>query len=311
MTLKLSHLRNVVAAAELGSLRAAARLLDVSQPAISRSIREVEQDLGVALFERGPAGSRLTAAGEVFLRRAQLVQAELRRAREEIAQLSGDMTGSVSVGMSAAATFAILPAALRLFRRSWPNAVISVTECVFQGAEPRMARGQLDFYCGPYAPPPAAGQFRSEKLYDQVRLIYCRRGHPLAGPRTLEELEGAHWLKQNLSDKASEIDFHEVFEDMGLPPPHIAMQTSSATTTLAALANSDLLAFLPPSLMSGPIASEVFDVVRIDPPLRAPSIYLVTRTDLPLTPLAEHLYQMMRRAGVYHAARAAATDETA
>lgn len=66
MPIKLTHLRDVVAAAELGSLRAASRHLGIAQPAISRSIREIENELGATLFQRHQQGIRLTAVGEAF-----------------------------------------------------------------------------------------------------------------------------------------------------------------------------------------------------------------------------------------------------
>lgn len=67
--MKLHHLRNVVAVVERGSLRAGARHLGLAQPAVSRSIKELEQELGLVLFERNKFGMTLTRAGEVFVRR--------------------------------------------------------------------------------------------------------------------------------------------------------------------------------------------------------------------------------------------------
>ena len=77
--MKLHHLRNVVAVVERGSLRAGARHLGLAQPAVSRSIKELEQELGLVLFERNKFGMTLTRAGEVFVRRAKGIQAELAR----------------------------------------------------------------------------------------------------------------------------------------------------------------------------------------------------------------------------------------
>jgi LysR family transcriptional regulator of abg operon len=91
--MKLSQLRDVVAVSETGSLRAAGRHLGIAQPAITRSIREIEHELGVTLFERHAKGVRLTDIGRAFVRRAESVQSELRRAEEEIAQLKGRLTG--------------------------------------------------------------------------------------------------------------------------------------------------------------------------------------------------------------------------
>ena len=90
----LNQLRNVVAIAERGSLRSAARFLGVTQPAITRSIRELEHELGVTLFERHASGMALTAMGQVLVRRATSIQSEVGRVHSELAQLKGNQVGS-------------------------------------------------------------------------------------------------------------------------------------------------------------------------------------------------------------------------
>jgi LysR family transcriptional regulator of abg operon len=104
--MKLSQIRDVVAIAESGSLRAAAQHLGLAQPALTRSIRELEHELGAALFERRARGMVLTAAGDVFLQRARAVQAELQRSRDEIDQLKGLTRGQVVIGLSMASNIA-------------------------------------------------------------------------------------------------------------------------------------------------------------------------------------------------------------
>ena len=84
--MKLSHMRDVVAVAQCGSLRSAARYMGVPQPNISRSIRELEHELGVVLFERRVSGMVPTPMGLAFLRRATGIQMEMERTRAEIEQ---------------------------------------------------------------------------------------------------------------------------------------------------------------------------------------------------------------------------------
>ena len=93
----LNQLRNVVAIAERGSLRSAARFLGVTQPAITRSIRELEHELGVTLFERHASGMALTAMGQVLVRRATSIQSEVGRVHSELAQLKGNQVGSIAL----------------------------------------------------------------------------------------------------------------------------------------------------------------------------------------------------------------------
>lgn len=119
--MKLNHIRDVIAVAERGSLRSAARHLGIAQPAITRSIRELEHELDATLFVRHVNGVALTPMGEAFLRRATAIQLELERTKDEIQQLMGVKTGIVAVGLSTAAHIALLPRVLKPFGKSVPK----------------------------------------------------------------------------------------------------------------------------------------------------------------------------------------------
>lgn len=296
--MKLTHIRDVIAAAKYGSLRAAARHLGIAQPSITRSIRSIEQILGAPLFERHQQGIRLTAAGQVFVRRAQTVQTELRRATEEIEQLQGAGTGEVSIAMSAISTFALMPQAVRSFRQKYPQAILKISESFFQAVSTQILDGHLDFYVGPYGEDTRMSRFVVEHLFDNERVVIARAGHRLAGVRTLVDLAGAEWVKQALPDRSSDGDFERKFAEMNLPRPKVVMHTTSSTATLLAVANSDLLTSVPKQMLGDPISTRLFDVLRLRERLEAAPICMVRRGDMTLTPLAEYLSDMIRRAAM-------------
>src|SRR5262249_38064750 len=101
--MKLTQLRHATAITERGSLRAAARHLGVAQPAFSRSIAELERELGAPLFERRAKGMVATSLGKAFVQRAAAILNDVRRAQDEFEQLRGNAVGSVSIGLSIAA----------------------------------------------------------------------------------------------------------------------------------------------------------------------------------------------------------------
>lgn len=294
--MKLSHLYHVIATAEFSSLRAASRHLGIAQPAMSRSIHEIERELGVALFERTKQGVVLTPSGEVFLRRAQTVEAELRRAKEELRQMHGDMSGKVSVAMSALSTFALMPSAIHDFRAQFPNSVLKVVESFFQPVEARIIDGEIDFFVGPYQAEAAQSRFQVEKLFDNNRVVIARKGHPLAEQRSLRGLTEAHWVKQTVFERASEADFELPFEQERLPLPKVVMHTNATIATLLAVSNSDLLTIVPERMLSPPISADLFSIIPVKEPLPAAPICLVKRHGVPLTPLAEYFCDMVRRA---------------
>lgn len=294
--MKLSQLNHFIAAAERGSLRAAARDLKASQPAISRTIREIEHEVGAPLFERHQKGVALTASGVAFLRRALAVREEMRRAQEEIDQIKGEMTGEVAVAMTAVAAFTLLPRALPAFHRRYPDARAKVTTGFFPGAESALHSGQLDFYVGPLRDRSAMAKFSVEKLFDHRWVVVGRKGHPLAACRSLAELGGARWAKVALTESAYEADIARPFIERGLSAPQVVLQCSSAVTNLMAVATSDLLTIVPRQLLNTPVSSDKFSVFDLAEPLDGAPIYAVRRADMPLTPLAEYFFDMIRRA---------------
>lgn len=300
LRVKLTHLRDVLAVAEQGSIRAAGRQLGTTQPAITRSIRELEHELGVTLFERHAKGIRLTEMGQVFVRRAAAVQQEVRRASEEIAQLKGGGTGEVSIALSTATIMSILPRAMAEFRRRFPDAVLKVHESFFQPIEKDLLSGRIDLYVGPLDQAKGAPQFAVEPLFENHRQIVARKDHPLAGARTLGELTGARWVRPTLSSHIIEGDFEEMFVQAGLPRPNIVVNARSALITMLAVAYSDLLTVVPRQWADLPLLNGVIEPLAL-PPLAAAPIAIVRRHDLPLTPIAEYLCDMIRRVGLQYA----------
>ena len=298
--MKLNQIRDIIATADTGSLRAAARLLGVTQPAITRSIRELEQELGVPLFERHQFGMQPTAMGQVMLKRARAVQEELRRAKEEIEQLQGEMTGDVRVAISTISTFALMPQAVRAFRAAHPRTVLKFIESFYQPIEGLLINGQIDFFVGPFADPGRGSRVTAETLFRNQRIVIGRKGHPLARATSIRQLGKAEWVKQALHDRESEGDFERPFSENGLPAPMVVMHTTSATATLLAVANSDLLTSVPRQMLTAPISSDLFDVLPVREDLATAPICLVRRVDLSLTPLAEFLFDMFRRAGLQY-----------
>lgn len=294
--MKLSHLRDVIAVAEHGSLRAAGRRTGVTQPSITRSIREVEQELGAVLFERHTRGVRLTEIGRAFVRRANVIQSELRRAREEVDQLKGRNTGEVSVSLSTASSLSLMPSALISFRKRFPNAVLKISESFFQAIEHDILSGAVDFYVGPIDIAAASQQFTVEKLFDNRRLVLARKGHPLAAARLLSDLTESEWVRPVLSGSSTEVDFDLLFEKQGYIPPKVALHARSAMVTLLVILNSDLLTILPEQWLDFPLLSNLITPLPLVEPLPGVAICIVRRRDMPLTPLAEAFCDLMRRA---------------
>jgi LysR family transcriptional regulator of abg operon len=297
--MKLNQLRDVLAVAERGSLRAAARELGVAQPALTRSIQELERELGVPLFERQPKGVVVTAMGKLFIRRANVVWSELRRAQQEIDQLKGHLHGQVSVGLSTVAHVALLPYALTAFRARYPDVHLDITEGLFPTIEASLRTGLMDCYVGPSPRNSPGPELVVEKLFDNTRVILGRKGHPLAKARSLSDLAGAEWLATSVTHKTDE-ELAPMFAQLGFPAPRIVVQSHSALTLIVALAYSDLLTVLPIQLAEFALTRDALQKIDVVEVLPAPPICIVRRAGLPLTPAAEFFCDMMRRASLHY-----------
>lgn len=292
--MKLNAVRDFLAVAERGSLRAASRHLGVPQPTITRSIQELEKELGVALFERTSRGVQLTVMGQSFQRRANAVRSELQRAKDEIDQFRGQMHGSFTVALSSVPHLALLPNVLKPFRARFAGVKLHILDAVLPAIEAPLKDGAIDVYIGPMLGEVPSG-LRSEKLFDNTRIILGRRGHPKAKARSLSELVNEEWITTSITAKADE-ELGPLFRQHGLPPPKLVMHAGSSLTFLVSMAYSDLLMMLPVQWVQFPLWRDVLQQIRVREPLIAPPICIVQREGLPLTPAAEYFCDLVRRA---------------
>ena len=292
--MKLNQMRDMVAIAERGSLRAAARHLDLAQPALTRSIGALERELGVTLFERQARGMVLTSAGKLFHRRASAVINEVRRAREDFEQTEGDMRGAITIGLSIMPHMGMLPEALPVFRRRYPLVRLKIIEGLYPAMEAGLQDGSIDFYLGASPKGEPADGLIAQLLFRNTRTVIGRKGHPLAGAKSIRDLAKAEWATTTL-DFNAETDLNELFAKHKLPAPHIVLQAQSALSVIVALSSCNLLAILPAQWNEFPLTRNVLQVINIKEKLPAPDIVMIRRPDLPLTPAADHFCDLMKR----------------
>ena len=284
--MKLTQLRDVAAIAEYGSLRAAARHLGLAQPALTRSVHELEHELGAALFERRARGVVPTAAGEAFVRRARAILADVGRARDEVAQSLGAGGGSVVVGLSVAAHLAMLPRALGRFRARYPDTRLHLVEGFYPALEGELKDGEMDFWVGPEPERAPSADLVVERLLDNTRVVIGRAGHPLAAATSLAELTQAEWVTTSITHRAAE-ELGTLFAEHGLPAPRLGMQTHSALSIFMAILCSDALGMLPVQVAEYATGTGLLVRVPVREVLPAPAIVMVRRAGLTLTPAAQ------------------------
>ena len=235
-----------------------------------------------------------TPLGEAFIRRAAIVLQEVRRAREEFDQLRELPAGIVTVGLSIAVHLASLPAVLRPFETRFEGVTLDIIEGHYPELELRLRDGAIDFYVGPDPGERLAPELMRDVLATNRRTIIGRTGHPLASATSLQQLGKAKWVTTlTTAHESDEIGF--LFRRHGLPPPRVACRSRSALTLLTCLANSDWLALAPTQWSDFALTRGTLTPLSIREELAAPAIVVVKRTDLPLTPAARFLLDLLSR----------------
>jgi len=294
--MRLTQIRDFLAVVDTGSIRAAARSLGLSQPALTKSIRRLEEELGAVLITRSVRGALPTIYGRAFLARARAVSADLRRAREEVAQLRGVREGGLAIGAAPGPALGLLPQVLSQLRGRWKDALIRITDISPAGVIPALREGLLDLALSVRIGPLAdlSSDFLSETLYFNEAVIIARSGHPLAKARRLAELADAEWVRTVSPGNTSALP--EMFQAAGLSAPRYRVDSESFLALPEFVACSDLLAVVPWQLAArGEMAGKI---VRV--PLRekvpAREISLFRRADVPLTPIAAECVDILRDA---------------
>lgn len=188
----------------------------------------------------------------------------------------------------------MLPAALPVFRRAYPKVRLQINEALLPAVESALREGSVDFYLGaaPQQAPRAGLQI--QHLCENTRVVVSRKGHPLARVRSLKALAEAEWATTAIDHNAAD-DLARLFREHGLGPPRVMLQTRTAMTVLVALSRTDLLAMLPRQWMDNPMTRELLHPLALREVLPAPAIVMARRADLPLTPAAEYLADVLLR----------------
>ncbi|MGQ0546009.1 MAG: LysR substrate-binding domain-containing protein [Betaproteobacteria bacterium] len=293
--MKLTALQCFVAVVESGSIHAAARKLQLAQPALTKALRNLEQELGVQLVVRTTRGSAPTEFGERFYRRARLVAGELGKARLEIEQMRGSMAGEVAFSVAPAATLALVPEAVREFRREHPAVRLRIFDGPLPSAIAQLRAGEIEFAVGSLTRHWPRREFRIERLLEYETAVVARKGHPLAGARSLKDLVEADWAHAGARGSVG-ILAEETFAAHGIAAPRPAIECGSFAALIAMLVTNDLLAMLPRPFLELPQLAGLLVRVPVREKTSVASIGLVQRADSPLTPAAAALAGHIRKA---------------
>lgn len=250
--MKLSQLRHLIVVAEAGSLRQAAEALNLSQSSVTKSIQQLELSLGVELLLRTSQGVVPTAAGNALLVRARLIEAELRRARNDVEAAQAAAIGEIKVTASPSVSVGLLPRAIVNFRRNRPRVSFHIEEGVYPDVLPALRTGDLDLAVCLVPEKPRDEELEFDVVLQDYLTPAVRVDHPLThgGRLTLADLTGQDWIIYRRNRTGRDI-VERTFTANGLEPPKNVLECTSFACTMALVENSDFVTLLPTQIFAG------------------------------------------------------------
>lgn len=244
---RLGLLERFRAVVEHGSVRRAAAAMNISQPALSRSIRMLEDDFGTPLFTREARGLVLTSFGTRVLAVASRLARDWEMARATLLDGSGDFHGVMRMSAGPVWAAVVLPALLPRLQERFPRLCLEILSPTATTFSERLRSGQVDVCLGVHADPrPNLGEIETTELWAFRDRVLARTRHPIhaCDPGDLDALHRYPWLVYTAMPTYPVETKHLVSEHTGRMP-EIVMSTDSLALLLRLLNGGDYLCFLP------------------------------------------------------------------
>jgi DNA-binding transcriptional LysR family regulator len=286
--MKLHDLHVLLTVARCGSMGKAAAELAVSQPAISKTIADMEHALGVRLFDRHPRGVEPTIYAQALLDRGVVAFDELKQAARHIEFLADPTTGELRIGSTVAIAASFLPAVIERLIRRYPRLVFHVAAGETSMAYRNLQERKLDLLVAPMFTPMLEEHMDAEVLYDEPLIVVAGARSSWAGRRKvrLAELVDAEWVLPPL-DSLYGLAAAEAFRAAGLNVPRATVFSASAPVRGALLASGRFLSIIQGSIVRFGSGSTILKVLPIDLPTTRRPIGIVTLKNRTLSPVAQ------------------------
>ena len=293
--LKMRQLLLLVALDEHGNIHRAAEVLNMTQPAASKLLKDLEDMLGVELFERLPRGMRPTRYGSTMIRHARMALASLTLAHDEIQALKAGRFGHVSIGAITGPGMSLLPPAVALVKQEHPDLRVAVQIETSDVLIERLAEGRLDMVIGRLFERHDKTGLRYEALVEEPVCAIARPGHPLLGqPRlALHELAGAGWIVPP-SGSVLRHRFELMFQEEGLEMPANLIESAALLFVTRMLQQSDLLAVVATDVGRYYADHGMVALLPITLPCKMDAFGLITRADRLFSPSAREMLKAIK-----------------
>jgi DNA-binding transcriptional LysR family regulator len=296
--IKLQDLHILTTVVESGSMRKAATLLNTTQPAISRSIAELEDAVGVRLLDRNPQGVEPTVYGRALLDGGVAVFDELHQAVKNIEFLANPTAGEVRIGSITPLAASFVSAIIDRLSRRYPGIVFQVEAGQMELLRRELGERNLDLLIIPRSDLFADERFSFEALYDHSFVVVAGAQNPWVRRRTikLEELMNEPWVLPP-PDRGLGPNYRDVFRASGLDYPRPTVATVSAEVRISLLATGRFLTVFTAAFLGFAARHSGLKVLPVDLPTPPVPVGIVTLKNRTLSPVARLFIEHTREVG--------------
>jgi DNA-binding transcriptional LysR family regulator len=307
--LKLHDVRLLIAVVEAGTMVKAAAQLGTSQPAISRSIGELEHAVGARLLDRGPRGIEPTAFGRAFIRRAIAALDELKEGVKEVKLLADPSAGELSIGASLAIAAGFVGAVLNRVASDFPRMKFNLLTGLLETTVAALRERKLDLIVTRMVAPIVDDQLETEILYDEPHVVVASARSKWARRRNLKlaDLINEPWTLPS-PDSPYAAYFVEAFRAVGLEYPRASIVAYMNPVRNAIVSQGPFLTIAPETVVQFAGSGMGLKALPIDLPTMRVPIGIVTLKKRVLSPSAEFFLTRCREFAKPLTARGAASS---
>ncbi len=279
--------------ADTRSFRQAAARAGVTQPAITKGVRRLEDELGIQVLDRTRTGAELTEAGAAFLRRARQLQTELAEALREAADLRSRSEGLLRVGVAPSLLVRFFRQPCMVVMKQRPVSRFELTVGLSAELFERLGNGELDMVLSSI-PQPASPAFRVEPIGHMPVAVVAAQGHALLSSRGLE-LEQLCAYKWILPPRGVVVRdwLDRVFTSRGLPAPVVRVELDTLTDALMPMAAGTDLLSIANGMSEAELAALGLEAVPLPELNWVRPVAALFRAEAPKSPLAQRFVEVI------------------
>lgn len=293
--MEIRQLRHLVAAINLGTLSDAADSVFITQPALTRSLQNLEHELGTKLLERLPRGVVATEAGDLLYRHANLIINEVQKIKNDVPMIAKGVTGNLKIGVAALFSHHIVDDVVWKLAMSHEELNMGIKVGFFEDLISYLVEGSLDVVFSNLPSATVPDELIVEPLNNLTVVFVANKDHPLANESQcdLKKLESARWVIVD-QPHAAEM-FSQFFAAQGMSTPSHLVRTDSLGLIMSLLKKGDFVSVLPRHLVDEAAAEGLVEL-KVNAPVITRKFGLIYREDIAGRPALKPFFEGIRDA---------------